>query len=158
MPILFLTDYNPCMIFFFYSAWVTWFSTTFCNSIFSWLQSPFLLLFSLTFPGFVLNARTTSDDLYLGVGYNLIRGNPDGGEWAKLGQDPGLQLTRNVLETSVDGSSYVKRTAYPQCTHMASTALFYDPDSYQDYLLHYISITGIMKLTLRHFGNHTSSV
>ncbi|XP_078338770.1 uncharacterized protein LOC111101591 isoform X2 [Crassostrea virginica] len=108
---------------------------------FALCKSPFLLLFSLTFPGFVLNARTTSDDLYLGVGYNLIRGNPDGGEWAKLGQDPGLQLTRNVLETSVDGSSYVKRTAYPQCTHMASTALFYDPDSYQDYLLHYISIT-----------------
>ncbi|XP_034333817.2 uncharacterized protein [Magallana gigas] len=97
-----------------------------------------LLLF-LALPDLANSAHTAADDLYLGIGYNLIKGNPDGGEWAKLGQDPGLQLTRNILETDIDGNSYIKRTSYPQCTQMSSTSVFYDPESYKEYLLHYIS-------------------
>lgn len=93
-------------------------------------------------PDLANSAHTAADGLYLGIGYNLIKGNPDGGEWAKLGQDPGLQLTRNILETDIDGNSYIKRTSYPQCTQMSSTSVFYDPESYKEYLLHYISSPG----------------
>lgn len=93
-------------------------------------------------PDLANSAHTAADDLYLGIGYNLIKGNPDGGEWAKLGQDPGLQLTRNILETDIDGNSYIKRTSYPHCTQMSSTSVFYDPESYKEYLLHYISSPG----------------
>lgn len=105
------------------------------------LQLQYLLLF-LALPDLANSAHTAADGLYLGMGYNLIKGNPDGGEWAKLGQDPGLLLTRNILETEIDGNSYIKRTSYPQCTQMSSTSVFYDPESYKDYLLHYITSPG----------------
>lgn len=101
-----------------------------------------LVLTLCSLPALTSTAQTTLDNLYIGVGYNLVKGNPDGGEWAKLGQDPGLLLTRNILETNIDGSSYVKKTAYPQCTQLSSTSVFYDPNSYKEYLLHYVSPTG----------------
>uniref|UniRef100_K1R871 Uncharacterized protein n=1 Tax=Magallana gigas TaxID=29159 RepID=K1R871_MAGGI len=112
-----------------------------------------LLLF-LALPDLANSAHTAADGLYLGIGYNLIKGNPDGGEWAKLGQDPGLQLTRNILETDIDGNSYIKRTSYPQCTQMSSTSVFYDPESYKEYLLHYISSPVYQDIKQRTLSQH----
>ncbi|XP_062596049.1 uncharacterized protein LOC134257446 [Saccostrea cucullata] len=103
------------------------------------MKLSFFVVFLWSIPALVCPAQTTLDNLYLGVGYNMVKGNPDGGEWAKLGQDPGLLLTRNILETEIDGSSYIKKTAYPRCTQMSSTSVFYDPESYKEYILHYIS-------------------
>jgi hypothetical protein len=34
---------------------------------------------------------------YLGVGYNLLTGNPDGGDGTKGGVDPGLLVTRHII-------------------------------------------------------------
>lgn len=33
----------------------------------------------------------------IGVGYNLLHGNPDGLHWKSGGEDPGLLLTRQIF-------------------------------------------------------------
>ncbi|XP_062622102.1 uncharacterized protein LOC134283612 [Saccostrea cucullata] len=79
-------------------------------------------------------------NLYLGVGYNILKANPDGGDWSSLGQDPGLLVTRNILDTAAGGQHYIKSTNYPQCSSALSTWVFYDPKTYQEYLRHYVTI------------------
>lgn len=39
---------------------------------------------------------------FLGVGYNLLKGNPEGGDLSNGGVDPGLLFTRKVLKLSYD--------------------------------------------------------
>lgn len=39
---------------------------------------------------------------FLGVGYNLLKGNPEGGDLSNGGIDPGLLFTRKVLKLSYD--------------------------------------------------------
>lgn len=34
----------------------------------------------------------------IGVGYNLLYGNPDGTHWKSGGEDPGLLVTRHILD------------------------------------------------------------
>jgi len=39
---------------------------------------------------------------FLGVGYNLLKGNPEGGDLSNGGIDPGLLFTRKVFKLSYD--------------------------------------------------------
>ena len=34
----------------------------------------------------------------IGVGYNILTGNPDGTDWRHGGEDPGLLVTRRILK------------------------------------------------------------
>lgn len=36
----------------------------------------------------------------VGVGYNILRENPDGTDWRHGGEDPGLLVTRRILTLS----------------------------------------------------------
>ncbi|PVD27598.1 hypothetical protein C0Q70_12762 [Pomacea canaliculata] len=47
---------------------------------------------------------------YVGIGYNLLTANPEGGEQSQGGADPGLLLTRQVLDVS-DPRPYSSSTA-----------------------------------------------
>lgn len=41
---------------------------------------------------------------FLGVGYNLLKGNPEGGDLSNGGIDPGLLFTRKVFKLSYDAN------------------------------------------------------
>ena len=82
---------------------------------------------------------------FLGVGYNILKGNPDGGKLSLGDVDPGLLSTRKILKltwdkkkTSVDGLYrvpdqvvFVHRSS---CTETTSNEVFSGAKSYQDKL------------------------
>lgn len=81
---------------------------------------------------------------YIGVGYNLLRGNPDGNFWAAGGDDPGLLSTRKVLALSsqADVPGEIVYEFHDQCRQAHEFSLFYDPQSYQNKLLERITSSG----------------
>ncbi|XP_068753813.1 uncharacterized protein [Montipora capricornis] len=82
---------------------------------------------------------------FLGVGYNILKGNPDGGQLSHGGVDPGLLSTRKILKltwdtkkTSVDGLYrvpdqvvFVHRSS---CVKTTTNEVFSGAKSYQDKL------------------------
>lgn len=82
---------------------------------------------------------------FLGVGYNILKGNPDGGMLSLGGVDPGLLSTRKIFKltwdnknTSVDGLYrvpdqvvFVHRSS---CVETTSNEVFSGAKSYQDKL------------------------
>lgn len=81
---------------------------------------------------------------YIGVGYNMLRGNPDGDFWASGGDDPGLLSTRKVLSLS----SYDQVPAelvyehHDQCRNAHEFSFFSDQKSYQNKLLERVQSSG----------------
>ena len=52
---------------------------------------------------------------YIGVGYNLLEGNPEGGQLSNGGVDPGLLFTRKVFKLTWDTNKVTvdKKTSLP---------------------------------------------
>ena len=52
---------------------------------------------------------------YIGVGYNLLEGNPEGGQLSNGGVDPGLLFTRKVFKLTWDTNkvTFDKKTSLP---------------------------------------------
>ena len=48
------------------------------------------------------DTETATGLTYLGVGYNILKGNPEGGEISIGGVDPGLLHTRNIFQLTWD--------------------------------------------------------
>ena len=42
---------------------------------------------------------------YVGVSYDLLEGNPDGGDLERGGTDPGIKITMKVLEHTYEGDN-----------------------------------------------------
>lgn len=83
---------------------------------------------------------------YIGVGYNLLRGNPDGNFWAAGGDDPGLLSTRKVLTLSADAvPSEIVYEFHDTCRPSNEFSLFYDPQSYQNKLLESVTSSGTFR-------------
>ncbi|GFN76799.1 MACPF domain-containing protein 8 [Plakobranchus ocellatus] len=77
---------------------------------------------------------------FLGVGYNLLTGNPDGGLLSRGGIDPGLLYTRKVLDLS---SHYaVQSESRRSCAQTRQTSVFYGGKSYQEKLKRGVSFGG----------------
>ena len=82
---------------------------------------------------------------FIGVSYNLLKGNPEGGELSRGGVDPGLLLTRKIFKltfntnkTSIDGKvivpdqvSFAHRSS---CVKATTQDMFSGAKSYQDKL------------------------
>lgn len=82
---------------------------------------------------------------FIGVGYNILKGNPDGGQLSLGGVDPGLLSTRKIFKltwdtnkTSVDGLYrvpdevvFVHRSS---CVNTTTNEVFSGAKSYQDKL------------------------
>jgi len=82
---------------------------------------------------------------FVGVGYNILKGNPDAGELAHGGVDPGLLADRKIFKltwdrnkTSVDGLYrvpdqviFVHRSS---CVETTTNEVFSGTKSYQDKL------------------------
>lgn len=73
---------------------------------------------------------------FIGLGYNILLGNPDGGDLSLTGVDPGLKSTRHVLKlTSNSAGKLIDTDNKAYCTTHNSTAVFFGGKSYQNYLL-----------------------
>ena len=82
---------------------------------------------------------------FIGVGYNLLKGNPEGGELSRGGVDPGLLLTRKIFKltfntnkVSVDGQISVPDQVVfehrTSCVESDRKEMFCGAKSYQDEL------------------------
>ncbi|XP_052803161.1 uncharacterized protein LOC128233501 [Mya arenaria] len=93
----------------------------------------------------VSQAATLPEALhYIGVGYNMLKGNPDGDFWARGGDDPGLLSTRKVLSLSsnTDVPAEIVYEHHDQCRQAHEFAFFYDPQSYQNKLMERVQSSG----------------
>ncbi|XP_052803159.1 uncharacterized protein LOC128233500 [Mya arenaria] len=93
----------------------------------------------------VSQAATLPEALhYVGVGYNMLKGNPDGDFWARGGDDPGLLSTRKVLSLSSDTDvpAEIVYEHHDQCRQAHEFAFFYDQQSYQNKLLERVQSSG----------------
>ena len=91
------------------------------------------------------NAATVPQALhFVGVGYNLIRGNPDGDFWARGGDDPGLLSTRKVLKLTASSGvpNEVIYEHHDACRKAHEFTFFHDPQSYQTELMERIMTSG----------------
>ncbi|KAL8580427.1 hypothetical protein ACOMHN_054341 [Nucella lapillus] len=69
---------------------------------------------------------------YVGIGYNLLTANPDGGLVSKGGVDPGLLITRRVLDLSHSGQ--IETQGRKSCGQSHSISTVFGGKSYQDKL------------------------
>ena len=83
---------------------------------------------------------------YAGVGYNLIRGSPDG-EFRTGGVDPGIKITRhifgftydegkmgNYMQESMDVPDQVNFQAFASCSSSKTESVYSGSKSYQSNL------------------------
>lgn len=83
--------------------------------------------------------------LFVGMGYNLLKGNPDGDSHINAGKDPGLLMTRQILKLDPpDSPRELSYHEYPLCFQAQYKEIFYGTKSYQDRLLHDLIDTGII--------------
>jgi len=93
----------------------------------------------------IANAAALPEALhYIGVGYNMVRANPDGNFWASGGDDPGVLSTRKVLSLSsaTDVPAEIVYEHHDQCRPASEFSLFWDPKSYQNKLMERIVSSG----------------
>lgn len=77
---------------------------------------------------------------YVGIGYNLLKANPDGGQASRGGVDPGLLITRHILDLSNHNTIQAERRH--SCSTVKSTSMFYGGKSYQDKLSTAVNLGG----------------
>lgn len=94
-------------------------------------------------------ARSQQEDLhYIGVGYNMLTGNPDGSLVTNGGVDPGLLYTRKILEvTGHDSPMRVQIEHRHSCAQQNTTSMYFGTKSYQDKLKMNFKSSGL-KITL----------
>lgn len=92
------------------------------------------------------NAAPTPEALhFIGVGYNVVKGNPDGNFWARGGDDPGLFSTRKVLRLTSGNNSLLNEVIYEHhdtCRSAHEFAFFHDGLSYQAKLKERMTTSG----------------
>ena len=99
---------------------------------------------------------------YVGVGYNLLKGNPEGGDMRNGGLDPGLLITRKIFKltwntnkTSVDNRSSVpdQVTFAPRssCVTSNKKEVFSGAKNYQKKLFADVQVSGKRKKRVLRF-------
>ena len=110
-----------------------------------------LITFLITL-GVAVVTHATEDDVhtakglrFLGVGYNILKGNPDGGQLSLGGVDPGLLSTRKIFEQTWDTNKTSNDRLYrvpdqvvfvhhSSCVETTTNEVFSGAKSYQDKL------------------------
>ena len=117
----------------------------------------------LLLPCLALAVPTDLDGLqFLGVGYNLLQGNPDGELDAT--SDSGILLHRRILEYSYDEEKLTDDDLYyvpdevavsirDSCSSVTSTSAFYSPASYQQKLNADIGVNGMINIKQINYFN-----
>ncbi|XP_062588052.1 uncharacterized protein LOC134249721 [Saccostrea cucullata] len=94
--------------------------------------------------------------LFVGMGYNFLKGNPDGDSHINAGKDPGLLMTRQILKLDPpDSPRELSYHEYPLCFPTHYKEVFYSTKSYQTRLLHDLIDIGN---TTRNITNHAFSL
>ncbi|XP_011683559.2 uncharacterized protein LOC105447351 isoform X2 [Strongylocentrotus purpuratus] len=77
-------------------------------------NAPILLLMVTTIAVDRCSAQlpTPSAINFIGIGYNILEGNPEGGELGSGGVDPGLLVSRRILELSYDNAKLSSDSQY----------------------------------------------
>lgn len=92
---------------------------------------------------------------FIGLGYNILLGNPDGGDLSLAGVDPGLKSTRHVLQfTSSTARKLIDSDNKTYCTNHSSTSVFFGGMSYQTYLMGDVTTFGNFILRKEDFELH----
>ncbi|KAK3093702.1 hypothetical protein FSP39_019066 [Pinctada imbricata] len=90
---------------------------------------------------------------FVGAGYNLLKGNPDGEFWDKAGDDPGLLMTRKVLHVSQGNNPVELEIEHRDaCQTSHEYNLIYNEKSYQQRLMEAISTSGSADASLRQYA------
>lgn len=87
---------------------------------------------------------------YVGIGYNLLTANPEGGEQSQGGADPGLLLTRQVLDVSDPRA--VQQQHRHNCVIQRTVSMFYGARTYQQKLQADVNVGGTRKTSPSHQG------
>lgn len=102
------------------------------------------------------NVTTAKGLRFLGVGYNVLKGNPDGGNLSHGGVDPGLLFARKIFKltwdtqkTSVNGKFrvpdqvvFVHRSS---CVENITNEVFSEVKSYQEKLKKDVEVSGKLR-------------
>ena len=91
------------------------------------------------------DVKTAKGLRFLGVGYNILKGNPDGGKLSNGGVDPGLLSSRKIFKLTWDTkkTSVDRRYRVPDqvvfvhrssCVETTTNEVFSGAKSYQDKL------------------------
>lgn len=88
---------------------------------------------------------------FVGVGYNIVDGNPEGGEGNNGGVDPGLLSTRQILSLTYNEARSTNGFLVPDevtfsprqsCVKESSHSTFFGTKSYQDSLSISVDVSG----------------
>lgn len=89
------------------------------------------------------NVECVDGTRFIGLGYNILLGNPDGGDLAHTGVDVGIKTTRHILQLTGDAlTDLIVTDGQTNCIQHNTTSIFYGPKSYQEYLLGDIVTSG----------------
>ncbi|KAK7106197.1 uncharacterized protein [Littorina saxatilis] len=101
---------------------------------------------ALMWAGLIITTLLTGRSLaagenYVGIGYNLLTANPDGGNSARGGVDPGLLITRRILNL-IDKPRAIQSQLRHSCSDEQTTHTFYGAKSYRDKLAVDVKLEG----------------
>nr|XP_006817987.1 PREDICTED: uncharacterized protein LOC100374173 [Saccoglossus kowalevskii] len=111
------------------------------------------MLLHLTFIVLLCRVRAQLPEAtdYLGVGYNIVLGNPEGTTAGNGGLDPGLLGDKQIFELTydVDGINPDQAEVYytGNCTDTVTQDVFWGTQSYQDVLDLFVEQTGVVVLS-----------
>ena len=99
---------------------------------------------------------------FVGVGYNLLKGNPEGGDVSNGGVDPGLLITRKIFQLTwnTNKKSVDNRFSVPDqvtfaprlsCVTTYKKDVFFGSKSYQEKLNVDVQVTGKRKKRVLRF-------
>ncbi|XP_076072781.1 uncharacterized protein LOC143044604 [Mytilus galloprovincialis] len=82
------------------------------------------------------SCNTLADSKLLGLGYDLLRANPEGGRFSTSGLDPGIKPTRQILQIDDTNRKFLIRVDNVTfCTNHTTYEYFSDAKTKQEYLL-----------------------
>ncbi|XP_071130988.1 uncharacterized protein [Mytilus edulis] len=82
------------------------------------------------------SCNTLADSKLLGLGYDLLRANPEGGRFSTSGLDPGVKPTRQILNIDDTNRNFLIRVDNVTfCTNHTTYEYFSDAKTKQEYLL-----------------------
>lgn len=91
---------------------------------------------------------------FLGVGYNILKGNPDGGKLSNGGVDPGLFPTRKIFKLTWDTQKTNGKLRVPDqvvfvhrssCVEKTTNEIFSGVKSYQEKLKKDVKVRGELR-------------
>ncbi|XP_063447385.1 uncharacterized protein LOC134726917 [Mytilus trossulus] len=82
------------------------------------------------------SCNTLADSKLLGLGYDLLRANPEGGRFSTSGLDPGIKPTRQILQIDDTNRNFLIRVDNVTfCTNHTTYEYFSDAKTKQEFLL-----------------------